>query len=654
MSSKSNGSFRERLKYRIEKHLSKGASSIILWLTAITVFVTLFFGVVLAIFHLKPTDDSVDPDLPETIWQSLMHSIDAGSVAGDTNWVYRGVGIIITFIGILIFGSLVGVLTTGLDATFTEIRKGKSKVLDQDFTLILGWSPTIFRIIEELTLANANHKGKKVVILADRDKIEMEDEIAAKVNQAELLAATYPGMKTFETEVICRTGDALDLDDLMIVSPENAQSIIILPAESLDADAFVIKIVLALDSKGISCPIITEIKQEANQRALKLWADGAQSSNKVYIPSFEWLGKITAQTSRQSGYSRVLNEILHYANNEIYFVTPPAELINKPFEEALLACQDSILLGLAKGGSKVMVNPLDESVPGDEQRMIRQGDQLILLQADDDSLKVNLAAIPAVKDALPYEGNAASLSQTPETLLIIGWNDKMNVIVKELSYYVPKGSVIHILADIPDLQERIGALTMPNDNLTLKGVIGDSTNYDILQKLELDQYKSVILLGYHHLDIQSRDARSILTLLHLKKLLGSKVLNIVAEMYDDKNRRIVELSNACDYIISENIISSMMTQLSEQVRLFEVFNDLLDADGSEIYLKPLDVYLPDGKYDFYALQRAATPRNEIVMGFRLASEVDNADRNYGVYINPDKRKTYDFTSADKLIVISAN
>jgi len=90
------------------------------------------------------------------------------------------------------------------------------------------------------------------------------------------------------------------------------------------------------------------------------------------------------------------------------------------------------------------------------------------------------------------------------------------------------------------------------------------------------------------------------------------------------------------------------------VRLFDVFNDLLDADGSEIYLKPLDEYLLDGKYDFYALQRAATPRNEIVMGYRLASEVDNVDRNYGVYINPDKHKTYDFTSADKLIVISAN
>ena len=65
----------------------------------------------------------------------------------------------------------------------------------------------------------------RVVVLADRDKVEMEDEIRAHV----------PDMG--RTQVICRTGSPMDTRDLEVASPHAARSIIILSPDEAGADA---------------------------------------------------------------------------------------------------------------------------------------------------------------------------------------------------------------------------------------------------------------------------------------------------------------------------------------------------------------------------------------------------------------------------------
>src|SRR6202000_2683983 len=72
-----------------------------------------------------------------------------------------------------------------------------------------------------------------IVVLANKDKVEMEDEIAAKVGP-------------HRTRIVCRSGDPGDLADLEIVNLEHARSIIVLSSDADDADAQNIKTVLAL------------------------------------------------------------------------------------------------------------------------------------------------------------------------------------------------------------------------------------------------------------------------------------------------------------------------------------------------------------------------------------------------------------------------
>ena len=66
-------------------------------------------------------------------------------------------------------------------------------------------------------------------------------------------------------------------------------------------------------------------------------------------------------------------------------------------------------------------------------------------------------------------------------------------------------------------------------------------------------------------------------------------------MLDVRNRELAEVTRADDFIVSDQLISLMLTQISENRELDAVFADLFDPDGSEIYLKPAGDYVEPGE-----------------------------------------------------------
>ena len=334
-----------------EETLSKGTVSIITWLAVAMILIVVLFSFIQIVMNLKPNADVDSLNLFEAMWQNFVHVIDTGALGNDQLWGYRIVSIVVTLFGVLIFGALVGVLTTGLDNLFIEIRKGKTEIVKKDFTLILGWNPTIFKIISELVISNANHKNKKIVILSKNDKIKMEDEINLRINQKELLKNFHDPLggrnkKTYQTKIYCRSGNIIDLDDLNIVHPENAESIIILSEEEGKSDINTIKCILALRKKAKK--IITEIKDENNKELMDFCFHNEENDNILYIPSEKWLSRITAQASRQPGFSVIATEILNYDKDEIYFSKVEKNIIGKTFKEVSLNCTTSIVLGIHK------------------------------------------------------------------------------------------------------------------------------------------------------------------------------------------------------------------------------------------------------------------------------------------------------------------
>jgi hypothetical protein len=147
----------QRFRYFFDNTLSKGTISIISWLALLSFILVFLFGVIYVISGLNMEGEK-SMGFFEALWQSLMRSVDPGTVAGDSGWAFRMVGLLITIGGIFILSALIGVLSSGLDDKLQDLRKGRSLVIEEGHTLILGWSPKIIHIIEELIVANENQK----------------------------------------------------------------------------------------------------------------------------------------------------------------------------------------------------------------------------------------------------------------------------------------------------------------------------------------------------------------------------------------------------------------------------------------------------------------------------------------------------------------
>src|SRR5258705_13152532 len=98
-----------------------------------------------------------------------------------------------------------------------------------------------------------------------------------------------------------------------------------------------------------------------------------------------------------------------------------------------------------------------------------------------------------------------------------------------------------------------------------------------------------------------------------------------------------------------------MSQLSENAELFDVFTDIFDPEGAEIYLKPVSDYVATGEpVNFYTVVEAARRRGETALGYRSTSEANDAGNAYGVHTNPKKSEKVTFAPEDKVIVIAEN
>ena len=97
----------------------------------------------------------------------------------------------------------------------------------------------------------------------------------------------------------------------------------------------------------------------------------------------------------------------------------------------------------------------------------------------------------------------------------------------------------------------------------------------------------------------------------------------------------------------------MLAQISENPRLNALFDDLLDVDGSEIYLKLITDYVSiERPVNFYTLVEAARRHNEVAIGYRKMRNREGADRLYGVKLNPNKAATIQFEVGDQLVVLA--
>ncbi len=619
-----------RLRYWFDNLMAKGTSALLLWLFIATAVMLVFIGLL-----AKLTPEGQDLPLSQLIWMGLMRTLDAGTMGGDQgSYPFLFLMFAVTIGGIFMVGTLIGILTTAFDQKITQLRKGRSIVLEENHTVILGWSSQIFYILSELIIANENKKRASIVILADRDKVEMEDEIAERI----------PARKT--TQIICRSGNPLDPNDLRIANIDASRAIILLPPDQRQPDTFVIKTLLAIvhnpDRNPVKYHIVTTIQDETNYEIAKM----VGKDEATIILADDLISRIMAQTCRQSGLSVVYTELLDFSGDEIYFKAEP-HFTGKSFGELQMAYPDSTLIGICKSDGSIALAPSSRTP-------INAGDQLIFIAKDDDTIVSSTSPTPSIDEEIII---APPKPETkPEKTLILGWNERAPFIVQELDSYVAANSTTSVVSKIPKEEMEQAFRYLRLEHQTVQFIQADTTKRNELEAIGVPQYDYVILLSYAGVeDIQEADAQTLITLLHLREIAdrSENRFSIVSEMLDNRNRELAEIAKADDFIVSQKLISLMLTQISENRNLALIFQDLFDPEGVEIYLKPVDHYIHLGKaVNFYTLTEAAKRRDEVAIGYRIATEANDPSSHYGIHLNPPKNELIQFTHQDKIIVLA--
>ena len=642
--------FREKTRYRFDNFMSKGGSSIFTIIIIAFLIGYLWLGLLRTGIIMKGAESAKEGGFFRQLYITFLQMTAPGNMNQDLNSSpFLKISAILSGVfGIVLFSGLIGFITTSLHSKLADLRKGRSKVIEDDHTLILGWNEQrVVEILRELTLANESEDSPCVVILANREKEEMDDFLTLNVPN------------TDNTRVITRSGSTSSQAILRIASATNARSAIILASASDEAnerdkaksDAHSIKTILALSAiraEENELNIVAELFDEHHHDIIQHYSPhpiGVANANEI-------LAKIIVQTSRSVGLSVVYGEILSFDGCEMYF--HEADWNGISFGNVQFHFPDGVPMGVCTAEGEMLVNP-----PTDFK--INNGDEVLILAEDDSTIEF-LSDPVASSTELPLK--PGRLDQIIENELIIGWNKKGHIIVEEYAEYILKGSSIHIIVHNPNEETKaeIAALNSALDTINISLIDKDPLQIETLLGSEPHKRDNIIILNGGSDEIgnpSESDAQTILILLLLRKIFDDypdKTVNtrLITEVMDSSNQNIISRAGVKDFVISNRFISMLIAQMSEEARIKEVYDILFKEDGSEIYLKPISLYLDEipETMTFADCMALAQKREEVCLGVKIKSKEAIAAENFGVKLIPEKSTAYNFKPDDCLVVLS--
>ncbi|BFG14766.1 hypothetical protein CerSpe_010390 [Prunus speciosa] len=643
-------SLNKQLAYRVDLFLSVHPYSKPLALLVATLLLICLGG--LALFGVK--DDS----LAECLWLSWTYVADSGNHTDSEKIGERLVSVSISFGGMLIFAMMLGLVSDAISEKFDSLRKGRSKVVEQNHTLILGWSDKLGSLLNQLAIANESLGGGIVVVMAERDKEEMELDIAK-------MEFNFKG-----TSVICRSGSPLILADLKKVSVSKARAIIVLAEDGNadQSDARALRTVLSLTGvkEGLRGHIVVELSDLDNEVLVKLVGGDLVET----VVAHDVIGRLMIQCARQPGLAQIWEDILGFENCEFY-IKRWSQLDGMHFEDVLISYPDAIPCGIkvASLGGKIILNP-------DDSYVLQEGDEVLVIAEDDDTYAP--APLPTVKEASFI--HIARTARKPQKILLCGWRRDIDDMLVVLDAFLAPGSELWMFNEVAEKEREKKLIDGGLDisrlvNITLVNREGNAVIRRHLESLPLQSFDSILILADESVEdsaIQA-DSRSLATLLLIRDIQAKRLPMvthvqrgsfsqgswigemqqasdksvIISEILDPRTKNLLSMSRISDYVLSNELVSMALAMVAEDRQINDVLEELFAEEGNELQIRQADLYLREGEeLSFYEVLLRARQRREVMIGYRLA------DAERAVINPPSKSERRRWSVKDVFVVIA--
>lgn len=454
---------------------------------------------------------------------------------------------------VLFSGAVIATLTAAVKAYIDKKGNAKGKIhLEKQF-VILNWNSKVPDILYNLMLKGFR---ESVIVMSDKDK----DYVTGEVDSL-LSAYQKEGEKKRKLKLIVKVGNPLLHGDLSDISIENAANIVIMSREDMEDgdddniennDLMALKIMLALSNFDIAknCNIVIETDSDETKEKMETLAGTlANLKDKSIIPvSFNRkIGQIIAQTMIEPEMADLYAALLSFEGCEFYSYG-----------------EDEVDDYLATH---------DDAIP------VIKFNRLFVLAEDAPALAHKRNAPVDLGKVKKFGIKNVSLD-IHCTIFIVGENKKARFIKENLELaavgYRSNFKVLHY-----------------EENETER-LIED------IRKTE--GRKKVLILSDDTVSADSYDANVFVTLIALQTAFQNRnreELSFVTELLDSKNYNSIRDFQIKNAIISNRMMSLILTQLALNQDAKAFYDGLLSVDtedGGEyfdIFIKKVDEMVAD-------------------------------------------------------------
>ncbi|TVP84604.1 MAG: hypothetical protein EA375_06355 [Acholeplasmataceae bacterium] len=524
----------KKIKARLAR--AKSAISIktykkpLLFVILTMVFINLLILTVAAVIAWL-IDDSFASFLDAFANGSMKWMLTPNAILDITNPNTLFLAVLVLITGLILFsGTIIALTTNAIKDYFQKKKSGSGKIHLDQHVVILNWNNKVPELVADLYFVQS--KDITVMILADIDKDYAEKQILNAVRKSQSKTNLLSKMN-----VLVKHGDPMLRSDLDDISIEKAQTILVMNPDQHDvvlkdmskSDLAVIKVILGLGAVDFAYdpPIVVEIKHfESKAKIITLGRVVETLHNHDILPICfdKRLGQIIAQTLIEPRMEDVYLSLFSFDGSEIYL------LENKTFDACL--------------------NEHAYAVP-----VARHGDHLFVMSLTNETK--NRTSPHAHK---PLKLVAKPIHEAMEMdIHIIGENNKLQFIREAFDNY----EAIH--------QGRFKAKWVDENDLT-------SFTRELVQQ---DNKASILLLSDETQKDDALDANVINNIIYLEGHLEKPDVNIIVELLNPKNDPIVKDFNIRNTIISNKIISLLLSKLALFKETAPFYEDLLTIAPDE-------------------------------------------------------------------------
>ena len=432
---------------------------------------------------------------------------------------------------ILFSGAIIATLTAAVKGFIDKKSAAKGKIILDNHFVILNWNSKVPDMIYNLLCKK--YKGS-VLILSNKDKEYITTEIES------VISATSENKEKNKINLIIKEGNPLLHGSLEDISIDKASNIVIMSREDMTVgddenitnyDLYSLKIMLALGNFNINpkCNIVVETDANSTKQKIENLSKTVKTlQNKSIIPvSFNRkIGQIIAQTVISPELATIYLKLLSFEGSEFYSINPePIDKFLEKHNNAIPIVQYNKLFVLAE-------------------------DELDIQKTR--AKKIDKPRILKTKETQEIEDF---------TVFVIGENKKTKHIIQNLNLAsISIGSHFKVFD-----YHKYETSKLIEDIKNTKGI------------------KKVLVISDDTVSSDSYDANVFVTLIALQNAFPDREsLSYITELLDSRNLHSVKDFNIKNAIISNRMMSLLLTQLA------------LNADSKSFYEGLLTIDTEDG------------------------------------------------------------